>query len=168
MISKYEANFQEEEGTWCYDDEKRFVCDLPLILGMMNSAEAHKELVRIVNTSKFPWLRAAALDGMAYEEDFLDIPFAMEVLKDEPEALVRLSAMWVMLYNTYPNPGKERRRLMRKHIVPRLHDQDHFVRQYAIEILAFEPSFSENIRAILDHPDPRTAKAAREALEWSY
>jgi len=153
MISEYEKHYLEEEGTWCYTDEKLFVCDLPLILGMMNTVEAHEELVRIVNNSRFPWLRAAALDGMAYEEDFLDIFFAMKVLKDEPEALVRLSAMWVMLFNTYPNPGHERRRLMRKYIVPRLHDENNLVRQYALDILAFEPSFANDIRSVLDHPD---------------
>jgi|GEM_PF-6681855 len=173
MVTDYEAKHGDiSSSEWPEGDEERFISELPLVFGMMNTAEAHAELVRIINSSDLIWLKCAALDGMAYEEDYYDYPFALEVLKEATHVHVKICAMWAFFFKLGPNPSRTKRRFIKKYILPQLADDSHTVRQYALMILAMEPSYEKTIRSLLNHPDPRTAEDARDALEqmekWCY
>ena len=142
-------------------EEANFVDEILMLIGMMNTAEAHVYLCSVFENSPSARLRSGAVDAMGYEEDFFDRKIILSILKQNEDWFV-CCALWVFLMQMTRVRGSYS--LMVEYVVPHLQSRSPLVRHHALDILAEYPKFKPVIRPLVNDPDEQVATRARVAL----
>ncbi len=162
---KWIATGIDRENLWSIptemNEEANFVGEILMLIGMMNTAEAHAFLCSVFENSPSARLRSGAVDAMGYEEDFFDRKIILSILRMDDEWLV-CCALWVFLMQLTQVKG--RYKLMDEYVVPHLKSRSPLVRHHALDILAEHPKFKPVIRPLVNDPDEQVATRARVAL----